>query len=242
MRTKNIILAFLIIGTIMSCNSDSQSEKETQTANTILVKKIIKTYSINDISTVTYIYDGNKIISESSDGGFIATYTYTGNVITKIVETVNNTFQRSKEYTYLNGRVTSAVEKTNNNDTDSYSYEYNSNGTVSYSRTRTGSETTTGILTITNGNIVKNEEFYGGQYPSTSTYTYGYDTKNNPFKNVLGFNLLLDVHQEMFSMNNMTQDGSSGSGSIDTRTFKYNGDNYPTDANFSTGESYQYFY
>ena len=36
---------------------------------------------------------------------------------------------------------------------------------------------------------------------------YGYGTKYNPFRNVLGFNLLLENNEEMFSPNNMTQDG-----------------------------------
>ncbi|WPR72325.1 hypothetical protein SLW70_04075 [Flavobacterium sp. NG2] len=60
MKTKKIILAFSIIGAIISCSSDSESEKETQSSNIILVKKIIKNYRVNDISTLTYKYDGKK--------------------------------------------------------------------------------------------------------------------------------------------------------------------------------------
>ncbi|WP_291100957.1 MULTISPECIES: hypothetical protein [unclassified Flavobacterium] len=242
MKKNNFYCAMLMLATLLLNSCSSNNETETQSSNTILVKKIIKTYSANDISILTYKYDGNKIISESNDSGFVATYTYTGNVITKIEERVNNNFQNSREYTYVNGKIAIAVEKTNCCGTDTYSYTYNSNGTVSYNRTRTGSQSTTGLLTFVNGNMVKNEEFYGGQYPSTSTYIFGYDTKNNPFKNVLGFNLLLDTNEDTFSMNNLIQDGSGGSGTIDTRTFKYGGNNYPTEVKYSTGETYQYFY
>ncbi len=79
----------------------------------VLVKKIIHTYSATDIETLTYKYDGNKIVSESSDGGFVANYTYTGNVITKIEERVNNQFQSSREYTYVDGKVATKVWKQN---------------------------------------------------------------------------------------------------------------------------------
>ena len=188
MKSKNIIVAFLLISTLVSCNSDNESGIEPQPVTTVLVKNIKHTYTPNDIEISTLKYDGNKIISRSTDGGFIATYTYTGNVITKIEERVNDKFQRSYDYIYLNGKVAKEIQK-DNWETDSRTYTYNANGTVSYARTRTGGESTTGLLTFENGNLVKYEEFYGGQFPSTSTYIFGYDTKNNPFKNVLGFNL-----------------------------------------------------
>lgn len=241
MKSKNIIVAFLLISTLVSCNSDNESGIEPQPVTTVLVKNIKHTYTPNDIEISTLKYDGNKIISRSTDGGFIATYTYTGNVITKIEERVNDKFQRSYDYIYLNGKVAKEIQK-DNLETDSRTYTYNANGTVSYVRTRTGGESTTGLLTFENGNLVKNEEFYGGQYPSTSTYIFGYDTKNNPFKNLLGFNLLFDTNEDMYSKNNMTQDGSGGSGTIDTRTFKYDEKGYPTECKYSYGEVIEYFY
>ena len=84
MKSKNIIVAFLLISTLVSCNSDNESGIEPQPVTTVLVKNIKHTYTPNDIEISTLKYDGNKIISRSTDGGFIATYTYTGNVITKI--------------------------------------------------------------------------------------------------------------------------------------------------------------
>ena len=245
MKHKINNLLYLLIITSVALTSCSNNRNDTGSPTSILVKKIIITHSPNDIETLIYKYDGNKIISKSSDGGFVCNYTYTGNVITKIQETVNNAFQNSSEYTYVDGKVATAILMQNYGGTDTYSYTYNTNGSISYKRTRTGSQNTTGLLTITNGNIIKNEEFYGGQYPSTSTYTFSYDTKNNPFKNVLGFNLLLDPDTDIFSPNNMTIDGSGGSGNLRNYTFKYDTNNFPIERKYSNGnstESYKYFY
>jgi len=238
MKSNNIILALLFIATLISCSSDNGSDTNINPSNTILVKKIIKTYGPNAVDILTYKYDGNKIVSKTWDGGAITYYTYTGDLITKIeTKVANNMLGSSYEYTYLNGKVAKVVEK-ENGETDSRTYTYNANGTVSYIRTRTGSQNTTGLLTFENGNLVKNEE-------GTSIYIFGYDTKNNPFKNVLGFNLLLYSNPEdMFSKNNMTQIEVPGN-SMDYYTFKYDANGYPTERtgdNPYFPETYQYFY
>ena len=238
MKSNNIILALLFIATLISCSSDNGSDTNINPSNTILVKKIIKTYGPNAVDILTYKYDGNKIVSKTWDGGAITYYTYTGDLITKIeTKVANNMLGSSYEYTYLNGKVAKVVEK-ENGETDSRTYTYNANGTVSYIRTRTGSQNTTGLLTFENGNLVKNEE-------GTSIYIFGYDTKNNPFKNVLGFNLLFDTNEDTYSQNNMTQDGRGGDGSTDHYTFKYDANGYPTERtgdNPYFPETYQYFY
>ena len=245
MKSKNIIAAFLLISTLISCSSDSSSKTETKPTTSILVKQIVKTYSSNEADILTYKYDGNKIVSETFDGGSITYYTYTGDVITKIeTKVADNTTSSSIDFIYVNGKVAKQIIK-DNWETDSRTFTYNANGTVSYVRTRTRGNSTTGLLTFENGNLVKNEEFSGGQYPGTSTYIFGYDTKNNPFKNVLGFNLLFDTNEDMYSQNNMTQDGRGGDGSTDHYTFKYDTYGYPTERtgdNPYFPETYQYFY
>ena len=245
MKLRNIFFTLILIHSLVSCSTDSESKTETQQTNSILVKKIIKTYGTNEVDILTYKYDGNKIVSETWDGGLITYYTYTGDVITKIeTKGADNITKSSFDYIYLNGKVVKEIEK-NNWETDSRTFTYNANGTVSYARTRTSGESTTGLLTFENGNLVKNEEFYGGQFPSTSTYIFGYDTKNNPFKNVLGFNLLFDTNEDTYSQNNMTQDGRGGDGSTDHYTFKYDANGYPTERKLDNPylpETYQYFY
>jgi hypothetical protein len=238
---KKII--YLFSATLLVLTSCSKDESTSEPETSVLVKKIIRTYTANDIVTNNFIYNGNKIVSEISDGDFVKNYTYTGDVITKIEERVNNSFQSSTDYTYINGKVATSVLKQNYDGTTTYTYTYNSNGTVSYKRTRSNSRDNTGILTILNGNIVKNEVFYDGSL--SSTYTYGYDTKNNPFKNVLGFNLLLETDAKYFSPNNMIQDG--GGSPTFNYVLKYNDDGFPTekkrsDVDRSSDELTQYFY
>ena len=100
-----------------------------------MVKKIIHTYSLTDIETLTYKYDGNKIVSESSDGGFVANYHIQGMSLPKLEERAINQFQSSREYTYVDGKVATKVWKQNYDGTNTYTYTYDSNGTVSYKRT-----------------------------------------------------------------------------------------------------------
>jgi hypothetical protein len=248
MKSKMKKFLYLFSSTILVLTSCSKDENNSEPVTPILVKKIINTYYVNDIETLTYKYDGNKIVSESSDGGFVANYTYTGNVITKIEERVDNKFQSSMEYTYNDSKVATAVLKRNYGGTISDSYTYNTNGTVSYKRSYDG-VIYTGVLTIVNGNIVKNEVFQNGSL--SSTHTYEYDTKNNPFKNVLGFNLLLDHDEDTFSTNNKTKDNTHNSNL--ELTFKYDSNNFPiekkknygSDSGNSSGslkELTQYFY
>jgi hypothetical protein len=236
-------ILYLFSATLLVLTSCSKDESTSEPETSVLVKKIIRTYTANDIVTNNFIYNGNKIVSEISDGDFVKNYTYTGDVITKIEERVNNSFQSSTDYTYIDGKVATSVLKQNYDGTTTYTYTYNSNGTVSYKRTRSNSRDNTGILTILNGNIVKNEVFYDGS--ASSIHNYQYDTKNNPFKNVLGFNLLLETDAEYFSPNNMTQDGETPPYNY---IFKYNATDFPTekrrsdDGYDSSNDFTQYFY
>lgn len=241
MKLTRLLFTMLLINTLASCSTENENQEKIKPATSILVKKIIHTYRNNEVEISTIKYNGNKIISRSTEGGFIATYTYTGDVITKIEERVNDRLQRSLEYFYLNGKVIRQIEN-DNLETDSRTFTYNTNGTVSYARSRTRGENTTGLLTFENGNLIKNEEFFGGQFPSSSIYEFAYDTKNNPFKNVIGFNLLFDTNRDTFSSNNMVKDGSAGSGAVDTRMYKYDVNGYPTECKYSTGEVIEYFY
>lgn len=241
MKLTRLLFTMLIINTLASCSTENENQEEIKPATSILVKKIIHTYRNNEVEISTIKYNGNKIISRSTEGGFIATYTYTGDVITKIEERVNDRLQRSLEYFYLNGKVIRQIEN-DNLETDSRTFTYNTNGTVSYARSRTRGENTTGLLTFENGNLIKNEEFFAGQFPSSSIYEFAYDTKNNPFKNVIGFNLLFDTNRDTFSSNNMVKDGSAGNGAVDTRMYKYDVNGYPTECKYSSGEVIEFFY
>ena len=226
MKSKIKIFLYLFIIALLALTSCSTDGNTTETVNSILVKKIIYYDNVDDIVTLYYKYNGNKLISESNNINYVANYTYTENVITKIEELVDNKFQNSSEFTYVDGKIATAVYKRNYGGDYYFTYTYNSNGTVSY-YSNLGFK---GILTLVNGNIVKDERIHNGS-SSKSTHTYEYDAKNNPFKNVLGFNLLLDIDElGMFSANNITKHiDSNFLNGTSNYSLKYDANDFPTE-------------
>lgn len=245
-KSLYLFCATLIALTSCSNNDDNESSKS---ASSILPKKVTVIYSDGDSSVETILYDGNKIVSITEEDGSVTKYTYTGNVITKAEEIdEKGELDGTTEYIYTNGKLATSIEK---NPGESYYYKakyiHNADGTVSYDQFRglisTGTEEeygATGKYTIKEGNLIKLEVSY---YGSERAYVYEYDTKNNPFKNVLGFNLLLQDTD--LSLNNLVKEtGTSGSGANTstntiTYTYKYDANNYPTErvSSYQSGTS-----
>ena len=221
---------------LTSCSNDGDDNNP---ATDTLVKEI-NYIDIDGSSEVSkYTYAGNKIVSIDEYGGK-ANYTYTGDVITKIVSVdENNEINNVIEYTYVNGKVATLIESEPGFPAlYKISYTYNADGTVSYKtsniNTNTPLETfgSTGVLTFKDGNLIKDVRTSVGGNVNTSTYEY--DAKNNPFKNILGLTLLLDADQSV-SVNNVvkTTEVSSYSGGsstyVYTTTHTYDGNGFPTE-------------
>lgn len=229
------IFLYLFTITLLGLTSCSKNENATPVAgSSTLIKKIIK-YRGSSIEVEYFKYNGNKLVTISNGTNFTATYTYTGDLITRIEELVNNQFQSSMDYTYFDGKLATSVSTSNCCGKSSCTYNYNTDGTVSYQKSGGSS----GVLTLVNGNIVKDEVLY----PSKVTYTYEYDAKNNPFKNILGFTLLIN-EDEMYSPNNLTRNNRWGD---ENYTYKYDANGFPTerqafDLSGNPRDSYQYFY
>jgi hypothetical protein len=225
--------AFLVLS---SCSSDN--DESSNLSNPILVKEI----AVNDEGKIyinTNTYDGNKIKSITSQRGYVMNYTYTGDVITK---TEDIDFQRGVtsvyEYTYKDGKLFSVLKSVVY---DYYlkpqyenlkKYTHNEDGTVSYQFYKvnavTGAEEgfgeISGKLTFKNGNIVREDW-------SDGSYIYEYDNKNSIYKNVLGFNLLLNTDS---SPNNLLKSISIYNNYVNEPViyqYEYNSDNYPVKLN-----------
>ncbi|MDN3673866.1 hypothetical protein QWY99_12475 [Flavobacterium branchiarum] len=249
---KKILFLFsTILLTLASCSSDD-NEKETPL---ILVKKRIISDLNGLVITGNITYNGNKIVSNKDEDGDVR-YTYTGDYITKIEVFLNDgSLAVTNEYTYANGKQTSAVIKVPNTTTYSKTlYTHNTNETITYESFRinatTGAKTeeSTGKYTSKNGNLVISESSRNGV---KTIRIYEYDNQNNPYKNVLGFNLLVDSNTA--SNNNIVKETSisesSGSVPVTTATFsyKYNENNYPTEKvytirNEAPSPTFLYFY
>lgn len=236
---KHLCLFVVAALTLTSCSSEGSSENE---ANAVLPKTVSYKYSDspgdNDFATMTY--DGNKIVSAAYTESDKEVYTYTGNFITKIEDFAEEGNISSKnEITYENGKLKIDV-LTEIAPTVTYIskrvYTYNANGTISFINysvdptTKIETKRSEGILTYVNGNLTsKAENFESYSY----TKTYEYDAKNNPFKNILGFNLIID-HETSASLNNVTKLTTvySREGNVTTNIFnsvyEYNDKAYPT--------------
>jgi hypothetical protein len=164
----------------------------------MLVQNLIYKDNNIKISSPELVYNENKIVSYGS-----LIYTYTGNVITK--ETCP-TF--TYEFAYENGKLAYYTEKfTGDNNFIKVVYTYNTDKTISFKKYRvldtSEREIATGTLTFKNGNLVK-KEFLDKQSSKiiTKITLKEYDTQNNPYKNILGFDLLFDDERFFSNLNN----------------------------------------
>ncbi|MBF4466788.1 hypothetical protein [Flavobacterium sp. LC2016-12] len=150
-------------------------------------------------------YDGNKVVS-IDDGTSKRKFIYDGNFIVKqlkfnVDSQGKETKVRETTYTYSNGRLTSKISRVsfsesepNGADFVKCDYTHNPDGTIScisYMPNSTEIDYT-GILIYKENNLIKRDidvvsiPDYGHEVD-----IYEYDTRNNPFKNILGFNLIL---------------------------------------------------
>lgn len=235
---------------LSSCSSDDDSLPELPSEDiSILPKTISYIYpsdflGTNSKSIVTY--NGNKIMSivdESSK----ATYTYDGNIITKY-EQFSNEAQGTEVkrmeilYAYEAGKLKTRIFKDgiSENQPNGYItktiYTHNQDGTISYivydvdSITQVEKKNGAGKLTYKDGNLVKNEHSNITNSLFDGASVYEYDTKMNPFKNVLGYGLLLD-EVGGFGKNNIIKttritEGNSKP-SVFMTTYIYNDNGYP---------------
>ena len=234
-----------------SCSSSDSSS--TSSESDVLVKRSIETYA-NDGSVITtnYTYNGKKAVRSTDSDGYYEKFFYTGDLITRVEYYDDaNTLEETETFTYnASDQVVSYVRAELVDDLGSReTYVYNANGTVSttsYSGDATSQTllSDTGTITFSGGEVSMTESSSG------SMHMYTYDTKNNPFMNVTGFDKIKFVEGEATGIlsHNILTDTESGFGSTTTSVYTYNSMNFPltwaetegTDA--STTITTQYIY
>ncbi len=202
---KKVIYLFfvsLFITTLTSCTDDAD-----ETVQVKLVQKIIEVNKDESTSTVDFTYDGNKIVTIESESTS-KTFTYTGNLITKIIEVNTLTqAQTTFDYSYTNDLLTKVV----NSDNYTLNYTHQANGTITSEKTTTDTNNNTivlwrGILSLNTNNVIENNKTFensGINVLEKKELSFIYDSKVNPLRNIVGFNKLLD-HSEIISANNYT--------------------------------------
>lgn len=238
----------LLFGTftflLISCSSDDNTPSE---ENAVLPKTISYLYpnaSLGTNSTSTLKFDGQKIIN-SIDSDSKTIFTYNGDLITKqqlfnIDAKGNETPTKVVEYSYENGKLKTRIHKIlfskeypNGEYIIKTVYTHNTNGQISYinysinTKTELEIQTSVGILTYKDGNLVKEEQTFKAV---TTTLVFEYDTKNNPLKSILGFNLLLN-EISYFGKNNILKTIVTSSENTKVSTYltdyTYNENGYP---------------
>ncbi|MFQ3174759.1 MAG: hypothetical protein ACI8W0_001883 [Flavobacterium sp.] len=228
-----IVSAFAVI--FYSCSKDKDDSVK-------LLKQLVEISADGTSATTDFTYNGKEI--KSIDGVKQHTdFSYMDGLITKIVMLdKTNQVVNTIEYSYLRGQLVSAKSLNN------YIVNYipNSDGSIAYEKfsINSGGEEVKvyhGVLFFKNKNLIKDERTLDNS-PSGVTETYSvsfeYDSKNNPFYSILGYEKLLE-HDYFISANNSLitvvdnssskNDQITSSANFYKSTFKYDEDGYPTE-------------
>jgi hypothetical protein len=254
MKKILMLMSCIALVTITACSSDDSSNSST---SDVLVKRIV--YNDSDFTyEATFSYNGNKLTKVVYDDGSQDKYYYTGNLITKIEYIVDDEVEEREVFTYnTSGMLIEASYQDLFSDFEEKSTFTSVNATTiteSYYGGAIGSTTLDGTatLTLTNGELTQKAQNGG------DVYTYTYDNKNSPFKNVTGWAAIADFtagdHELEGRVHNIASIHNDTAGSnYTTNTYTYNSSDYPLtvtsvaifDADFPgdvSTASAQYFY
>jgi hypothetical protein len=217
-KINYLFLITIFIGILTSCSEDLDDNFKVK-----LLTKVIEVNQDESTSTINFTYDGSKIETIESESTN-KTFTYSGNLISKIIEVNKITkAQTTFDYIYTNSLLTTVISS----DNYTLNYIHQSNGTVSYQKTTTDVNNVIillehGTLYFQNQNLIKFEKTLdntGINIVTKKTLEFAYDKKVNPLKNITGFTKLLN-QTSLFSSNNSTlkQDINS-TNNLETETY-----------------------
>ena len=204
---------------------------------TALLRKKVETYTRpagDSIVTFNFTYNSSKLVSiidDTADSDLYATYTE--DLITKLeYKFANGTVDQTETFDYDDTHRLSTYVRIEpaTNIGDKETYVYNANGTISVTHF-IGNATTqtqlnnTSVITFTNGEVSNVTQSDG------SIYSYTYDTKNNPYKNITGYSKIAFAGGVADGIaHNVVSESDTFAGSTTTyaTVFTYNSSDYPT--------------
>lgn len=222
---------FLIALMALSCSSDSSN------SNTIvLLKKLTYTSNGNPNPTeITYTYQGNKLYQQFKNGVLSVQYYYAENLIDhlEIYSAAGDHVAEVFIYTYdaQNRLIKALIHNVDlSEDTFKETYTYNSDGTVLVEKFRFSLDDWSAyppskFFFDSKGEIVK--KVYYLSNGTTHTETLSYDEYPNPFKNVVGFDKLLDQVQGMRFNLTSVENGLDPIEDV-TMTYTYGSNEFPS--------------
>ena len=242
-------LIYLLSVTFLLLQSCSSGEDSSSGSSVILCKKMGP-----GNFTIDYVYNGNKIEKTMINDQILRKYYYTGNLISKVEDYIDNQVRVISTFTYNNNQLISHLiifypypadpfEPIYAQKTD---FTHNSNNTISYeiySGTPTEQSTlvNNGTITLINGEIGTVENNSG----TITNYTY--DNKNSPFKNVLGVDKIIPypfTQCDFDSKKHNLISKNSSDGSSWSLNYQYNNQDYPSSSVYdnTSVSPRQYFY
>ncbi|NQY29116.1 MAG: hypothetical protein HRT69_06550 [Flavobacteriaceae bacterium] len=239
---KKLLFTLAIgLATLTSCESDLVSAPPSDSVGgaaydgVLLKKDIISNADGTVNNTSEYTYDGNKIIkivNVSEFGTETTIYAYTDNLLTRIDdEHVNPSGAISSEVNLIeydsNDRVIKETVTYEVGAPSVDTYLYNADGTVTYTEGVGSGNEGVSVFTLLSGNLVSTVSTAPwGDY----NYTYTYDEKNNPFRNIHQARVFALIGNLSTPNNVLTKTQTSGSdmgGNDEVNTHAYNPEGYP---------------
>lgn len=231
-----------IIALTLFLNACSSSDDSSETTNDVLLSKIVETYDDGFVSTLLLTYNGNKIVKADWDGEEVTEFTYTGNLITQEEYFFEGDLEDVITYQYdANERLIRSTRVETNGFTEVDEYTHNANGTVSFVTERDGELIAEGTFYFSNNRPYKKEiTTYFEGFESDEVIEVTFDDKNEPFKNVTGYNKLSialpNYMSEIEDPSNNVLTVKRNAVTILSTTYTYNSNNYPA-TSITTGES-----
>lgn len=235
MKKTILFLGAIVLMGVTGCSSDDDSDNNNPSGGT-LVQRIEFEYVDDDYTDIIeYTYNGNKLVKGVYTDGAEDRYFYTGNRITKIEFVTDGAVVARELFTYNeSGMLTeyryleldwgyeekSTFEVTGENTV----LETHYNGDID-----DPTQDWTAVLTLSNGEVIQKVQ---SGWDGNTTYTYTYDTKNSPFKNVTGYGAIAHVaagdHEfEGHSRNILSIHNDTDNLDYTVNTYTYNTADYP---------------
>jgi len=254
---KRNILVFVIL--IILFGHSSCSKDESNSADNSGDVTLVKTIVYSDYPFMQqYTYDGTKLKKLKTDtsghtgygNGYYLTFTYTGDLITKIESyDSNDALNAYVDIKYSNGRILEAKTYAAKLLKAKYEYTFNSDGSVD--------ENVTSYFDSSKGNVFDSTRLFfdstGNLIKTTNTdnssTVYTYDEKNNPLKNITGLREALCLRDLEYAQNNVITmvDYNGTIQSFKTlRNYQYNAEGFPLScvisANGKSSSTINYYY
>lgn len=208
-------------------------------AQALLVSRIVEQIEgDSETFTTDYTYDSNnRLISEEDSDGEVLTYTYQNDQLIGTLSSNGNSVEDIIEtYAYdSQGRVASiTIDVVSINSPYTINLSYNSDNSIIEGFDSVTDELEERI-TLSNGNVVKVEEFDGSEIVTSSIITH--DDMNGPFKNIDLKDTIITICSENlpnsflnFDLNNLLTEEFTEDGNLVesyTYSYTYNDEGYP---------------